>query len=178
MKDITFKNLTDEQINAIKVLLGDACEIEEQIEEKEEIPFPKKADKFYFLLSDGGIDYAYYSPTSPIHADRISIGNCFRTEEEAEFEVERRKVIHEMKKFAELKNYKWDSFNDHHYIYYHFSDLYDNNAVLIGNANTCKSDEIYFKSEEDAKACIEAVGEDRIKKYYFETKELNNDTDN
>ena len=31
MKDITFKNLTDEQINAIKILLGDACEMEEQV---------------------------------------------------------------------------------------------------------------------------------------------------
>ena len=34
MKNVTFKNLTEEQINAIKVLLGDACNIEEQRKRK------------------------------------------------------------------------------------------------------------------------------------------------
>jgi hypothetical protein len=30
-----------------------------------------------------------------------------------------------------------------------------------------KSGEIYFKSKEDAEACIKSVGEDRIKKFYL-----------
>lgn len=166
MKDITFKNLTDEQINAIKVLLGDACEIEEQKEE-EEIPFPKKGDKFYFLLSDGGIDYEYYSPTSRIHADRISMENCFRTEEEAKFEVERCKVIHEMKKFAEPEDFGWDGINYHDYLYYDI--LCD--TILIGSSRCSKYTGIFFKTRDDIKDCIKAVGEDRIKKYYFGIKE-------
>lgn len=168
MKDITFKNLTEEQINAIKVLLGDACEIEEQKEEeKEEIPFPKKGDKFYFLLSDGEIDYEYYNPTSRIHADRISTGNCFKTEEEAKFEVERRKVIHEMKKFAEPEDYVWDGENSHHYIYYNFCC----DAIRTGHTYSYKKNVIFFKSTDDIRDCIEAVGEDRIIKYYLGVKE-------
>jgi hypothetical protein len=48
---------------------------------------------------------------------------------------------------------------------------YNYNVVEIGHVNSCKSDEVYFKSEEDAKVCIEAVGEDRIRKYYLEVEE-------
>ena len=32
-------------------------------------------------------------------------------------------------------------------------------------------DNIYFESEEQIQACIDAVGKDRIKKYYFRIKE-------
>jgi hypothetical protein len=167
MKDITFKNLTDEQINAIKVLLGDACEIEEQKKE-EEIPFPKKADKFYYILSDGEIDYEFYSPTSGIHADRISVGNCFKTEEEAKFEVERCKVLHEMKQFAEPEDYAWDNENCHYTFVYSTS----NKGYLEPQGYyTFKTSGIYFKSSSDANDCIKAVGEDRIKKYYFGIEE-------
>ena len=165
MKDITFKNLTDEQINAIKVLLDDACEIEEE----KDTSFPKNGDEFYFILSDGEIDSKYYSPTSSIDMDCISMGNCFKTEEEAEFEVERLKVIHEIKKFTEPEDYAWDNKNCHYTFVYNTSSK---NCLEIQGYYTFKTGSIYFKSSSDINACIEAVGEDRIKKYYFGIKEL------
>lgn len=163
-RSITFNNLTEEQINAIKVLIGDDCNIEEQ-KEKEEAEFPKYGSEYYY------IDYEVCKSAwcdDAIDKNRLSVGNIFKTREEAEFEVERLKVIHEMKQFAEPKDYEWDSFNEHYYIYYRFMNYMNTNDVVeIGHVNSCKSDEIYFKSEKDAKACIEAVGEDRIKKYYL-----------
>ena len=167
-RDVTF-NLTEEQINAIKVLIGDTCDIEEK-KEKEKASFPKYGSMYYFIDSAGTVCQSFWEDDG-VDRERLSLGNCFETREEAEFKVERLRVLHEMKQFAEPKDYKWDSFNEHYYIYYHFSDLYDNNAVLIGNVNSCKSDEIYFTSEENAKACIEAVGEDRIKKYYLRVED-------
>lgn len=176
MKDVTFKNLTDEQINAIKVLLGDACEIEEQAEEEKDLPsFPLAGDNYYFSYSDGEIGDKLYSPTSHNDIDRVSMGNCFRTEEEAKFEIERLKVLQEMKRFEEPKDYKWNGINNHHYIY---GVLNNTNTIKVGYIWTCKSNDIYFKSEKDVKACVEAVGEDRIKKYYLRIEEENNDTDN
>ena len=166
MKDIIFKNLTEEQINAIKVLLGDACEMEEQA--IEETSFPKPGDEYYYILSDGEIDINIYSG-SCISVDRISMGNCFRTKEEAEFEVERLKVIHEMKKFVEPEDYVWDGENYHYYIYYNICS----NDIHYGNTYSYKKDTISFKSLDDAKTCVKAVGEDRIKKYYFRIKEGN-----
>lgn len=159
-RDVTF-NLTEEQINAIKVLIGDACDIEKQKEE-EEASFPKYNSIYYFIDSYNEVCQSSWQ-YDEVDRDRSSLGNCFETIKEAEFEVERLKVLHEMKQFAEPKDYKWDSFNEHYYIYYN----YNYNVVEIGHVNSYKSDEIYFKSEEDAKACIEAVGEDRIKKYYL-----------
>lgn len=164
MKDITFKNLTDEQINAIKVLLGDACEIEEQKEE--EVPFLAVGDDYYFLYSNGDIgDTQYTGTTSDI--TREFMGNCFKTKEEAKFEVERLKVIHEMKKFAESEDYVWDGENSHHYIYYNFCC----DAIRTGYTYSYKKSTIFFKSTDDIRDCIEAVGEDRIIKYYLGVKE-------
>ena len=165
MKDITFKNLTNEQINAIKVLLGDACEIEEQKEE--EVPFfPAVGDGYYFLYSNGDIgDTAYAGTTNDI--TREFMGNCFKTKEEAKFEAERLKVIHEMKKFAEPEDFEWDGINYHDYIYYDI--LCD--TILIGSSRCSRYTGIFFKTRDDVKDCIKAVGEDRIKKYYFGIKE-------
>lgn len=171
MKDVTFKNLTDEQINAIKVLLGDAYDIEKQTEE--EISFPMEGDKYYFINGSEVCESYWYD--DEIDRDRLPLGNCFKTLEEAEFEVERLKVLNEMKKFEEPKDYKWNGVNNHYYIY---GVLIKANTIKVGYVWTCKTNDIYFKSEEDAEACIEAVGKDRIKKYYLRIEEKNNDTDN
>ena len=166
MKDITFKNLTDEQINAIKVLLGDACEIEEQKEE--EVPFfPAVGDDYYFLYSNGDIGDTQYTGTTS-DMTREYMGNCFKTKEEAKFEVERLKVIHEMKEFAEPEDYAWDNSNVHYTFVYNTSSK---DSLEIQGYYTFKISGIYFKSSSDAGDCIEAVGEDRIKKYYFGIKE-------
>lgn len=165
MKDITFKNLADEQINAIKVLLGDACETEGQVEE-EETPFPVTGDVFYSIFSDGEVDSCVFYDSS-FDTDRISMGNCFRTEEEAEFEVERLKVIHSMKRFTEPKNYAWDGINYHYYFYYD----HHQGEIKIGSSRYYKYGGIYFEAEVNAQNCMNAVGEDRIKKYYFGIKE-------
>lgn len=165
-RDVTF-NLTEEQINAIKVLIGDACNIEKQTEE--EISFPMEGDKYYFINGSEVCESYWYD--DEIDRDRLPLGNCFKTLEEAEFEVERLKVLHEMKQFAEPKEREWDSFNEHYYIYYRFLNLNTSNVIEIGHVNSCKSDEIYFESKENAKACIESVGEDRIKKYYLRVED-------
>lgn len=160
-RDVTFKNLTEEQINAIKVLLN----IEEQ-KEKEEAEFPKYGRKYYFI--DGNCEVCqsiWYD--DKLDRERLSLGNCFETREEAEFEVERHKVIHEMKKFAEPEDFGWNCNNFHYYIYYD----YFYNRISFGDAKYHRDNNIYFKSEEDTRDCIKAVGEDRIKKYYLRVED-------
>ena len=162
MKNVTFKNLTEEQINAIKVLLGDACDIEEKMEEDEASAFPSEGDEFFYILSDGGIADDLYA-IGPTDRGRQSIGNIFKTQEEAEFEAERLRVIHEMKKFAFLENDAWNIDISHYYFYYDVAG----NFIDIGSSYAIKRQDVYFKSRGDAKACLDEVGEDRIKKYYF-----------
>ena len=100
--------------------------------------------------------------------DKIyAFGNVFPSEEAAEFEVERRKVIAKLSDFAEGDDAVWDGTQLHYWLYY--------NAVTnrIGySAGQCyKFTDFYFPSEEAAKAAVEAVGEERVKKYYLRVKE-------
>ena len=72
-----------------------------------------------------------------------------------------------MKQFAEPEDFAWDGINYHDYLYYDI--LCD--TILIGSSRCSRYTGIYFKTRDDIKDCIEAVGEDRIKKYYFGIKE-------
>lgn len=89
------------------------------------------------------------------------------TKEEAEFEVERLKVIAELKEFAEPDDRKWNSLD------YHCSISYNHNkgGFDIDAWSVMKSDSIHFESKDKAREAIKAVGEDRIKKYYLRVKE-------
>lgn len=159
-RDVTF-NLTEEQINAIKVLLGEEiCDI------KKENIFPKCSNKYYFINESEVCESFWYD--DELDRERLSLGNCFETREEAEFVVERLKVLHQIKQFAEPEDYEWNGDNEHYYMYWSFLA---NDTVKIGRCSTCKSNHIYFKSFEDAKVCIEAVGEDKIKKYYLKIED-------
>ena len=95
-----------------------------------------------------------------------SIGNCFKTEEDVLFAIEKAKVIAELKWFAKENNKV--GINWTYCIYY----VYENDSIITYNhSNIIKSNTVYFSSEEIAKAAIKTIGEDRLKKYYFEIGE-------
>ena len=77
------------------------------------------------------------------------------------------KVIHELKQFAEPKNSVWD-FNAHHYVIYYD---YAKKKIRYNSTAIMKFSDITFATEEMARKAVKAVGEDRIKKYYFEVEE-------
>ena len=97
----------------------------------------------------------------------FNLRNCFKTKEEAEFELEKKKVI------AELQNYA-DEYNDEMNWYDADSSkltiFYNYNNNNLGIDDYCYNRHmncIHFSSKNIAKAAIRAVGEDRIKKYIF-----------
>ena len=128
--------------------------------------FPQYTDKYFFIYCDGDVCESVFSGND-IAESRLSIGNMFRTKEEAEFASEKLKVIAELKKYAEPKEREWDGENQHWCISY---DIFCKEFVII-HAAELKCRDIYFKSGIDAKKAIEAVGEDRLKKYYFEVED-------
>lgn len=143
------------------------CEnvLEDESKEKE---WPQDGDGYYFINSVGVIaDGFFYTTFNPYGKNRLDIGNCFKTKEEAEFELERLKVLAEMKKFAEPENRDWDGNIEHWCIYYEC--VIDSIKFLC--KMECKYDGIYFESAEKAQECVKAVGKDRIKKYYLRIKE-------
>ena len=106
--------------------------------------------EYYILWTDGHIDTDFF--TSCLDETKRNIGNAFLTKEEAEFELERRKIEAIMRKYSRPFKHEEDNW----YIEYSHYGRY------IGIDALCEYDcgIIYFESEEIA----------RLIKYWFRVK--------
>ena len=154
---------------AFEAALADDWEIvEEPIKDRK----PKKGDKYYCIGNAGSI-FNYDYREDILDEARLNIGNYFKTEEDAKHMVEKFKVIRELQKFANENNEEkidWKNFNQCKYeIFYDAED----GDLYVDYSIQCESEpfNIYFTSFKIAKRAIEAVGEDRIKKYYFNVED-------
>ena len=133
---------------------------------------PKKGDKYYYIGSAGSV-FNYDCREDILDVAHLNIGNYFKTEEDAKHMVEKFKVIRELQKFANENNEEkidWKNFNQCKYkIFYDAED----GDLYVDYSIQCESEPfgIYFTSFKIAKRAIEAVGEDRIKKYYFNVED-------
>lgn len=140
----------------------------ESLKKEESKKFPENGDIYFYISPIGSIDADSWV-SHPTDNRRLVIGNCFKTEEEAEFYVERLKVIAELKKFAEPDDTPWDG-RVHHPIVYD----YLKNEIVAPFYYKTKFCNLYFESFDKAKEAVGAVGANRIKKYYFGVEEENN----
>ena len=129
---------------------------------------PEYGECYWFIGTDGQIDNCEWV-NDRIDRGRYSMGNCFRTKEEAEFTREKQKVKTELQRFADKHNdsdqEEWDEANLHYYIGYDVSkdDLTVTPAAMIRCTN-----EIYFSSKEIAEDAANKIGVKRIMKYLFD----------
>ena len=98
---------------------------------------------------------------------RYEIGNCFKTEKEAKFALEKLKVEAELRRFAEENNeceIDWtDKKHEKWFIFYNCKEEIIN-PLYVYDFCICN---ICFTSEEIARQAIKSIGEERLKKYYF-----------
>lgn len=164
---VNMGNLTEEERKQFLALVEKATEKESKVWK------PKYDKTYYYIVSDGDTSDTYWNDNSKIANDRYAIGNCFQTKEEAEFAVERLKVIAELKRFAQEHNEKeidWRNYSQcKYFIYCEYHEHVE--YIDVGCEKECKSNDIYFMSEEIAHQAIDAIGEDRLKKYYFEVED-------
>lgn len=156
----------------IKDLLAEDWEV---IEDKKQWWEPKKDEEYYIICGDGWIDFNNYDGDYD-NKRFMAIGNCFQTEEQAEFMAEKLKVIHELEKFAFENNEEEIDWNDINQAKYHLVGVFgDKGKNYIKICSTFMLKElpfnIYFISEEIARKAIKTVGEERILKYYFGVNE-------
>lgn len=151
--------------------LAEDWEVVEDEEKKKEYWKPKKDEKYFFISLYGASETTnegYY-----VDDFNFSIGNYFKTEEEAEHMVEKLKVIHEIQTFAFENNEKEiDWYDDNQYKYILKYDTNDDD-IFVGAYTSFINNpfNIYFTSEEIALKAIDIIGADRIKKYYFGIEE-------
>ena len=70
----------------LKILKERIAKLEEQ--EKQEQEFPKKDDDYWFIDETGDLLYGNWDNYS-IEKDMLSIGNVFKTKQQAEFAAEK-----------------------------------------------------------------------------------------
>lgn len=161
---VNMENLSNEERSTLLSL------IEKANKPKNKVWKPEKDEIYYYLYSYGKIEEDTWDN---INEDRIryAIGNCFKTKEEAEFALERQKVITELKRFALEHNEKEIDWNNIEQRKCFLSYQHDKNIIFIDFYYSVQIYNIYFTSEEIAQAAIKEIGEERLRKYYFEVKE-------
>ena len=141
----------------LKSLKERIAELEEQVEEEQE--FPKYKD-FYWGVNAKGKVFCDTWEGFKFEKDMLSIGNVYQTENEAVLAVEKLKVEAELRKFS--RPFKEDEYN--YFIQIHPSH---NNIVTESDDYYQTQGTIYFESTTIANEAIDAIGENRIKKYIF-----------
>lgn len=129
---------------------------------------PKENDEYFYIFACGGVGRTFWIGKNSFDEGRYNFNNVFKTKEEAEFELERKKIM------IELQNYA-DEHNDPDF------NIYDDEFYWIA----CDAEEgdlfpgynesgpflplntVLFSSEEIVTDAIESVGENRILKYMF-----------
>ena len=116
--------------------------------------------EYYVLWTDGHIDANDF--ISHLDEKKRDMGNAFLTREEAEFELERRKIEAIMKKHSRPFKYEEDN--------YHLKYFCRSGSICILNSWEFNDGLLYFESKEIARKAIDEIGIDRLKKYWFRVK--------
>lgn len=129
---------------------------------------PSLGDLYYYINSNGDIKLSYYNTRS---IDKRCIGNYFKTDEEAEHMVEKLKVIKELQDFAIENRDEEIDWYDKEQDKWEISYKDSNVEPICNNYYRAQAFNIYFASKEIAQEAIKKIGEDRIKKYYFDIED-------
>lgn len=169
LKDDSVRHKGEELTNWIGCVFGCADFTAEDWKIYQENPtqmWKPQVDETYYSIDNSGIILATNNVEFDMDRRAIELGNCFKTKEKALHMVEKIKIIN---KLRELSNSRWIYNQDKFIIYYNFQE----NKVSCGETNYVKiiPFEICFKTREDCQKAIETIGEENLKKYYFDVED-------
>lgn len=131
-----------------------------------EAKWPKAGDTYFFVDGDGDvIDSQWNLDDNQLH--RLEIGNVFRTVAEAEHEIDRRKVLTELRRLAKASwggtKIDWTDYNQHKWQIRFAHDAADGGKFGAINWQAIQHQgAVSFATEKDAQAAIETIGADRL----------------
>lgn len=163
---INMNNLTDEERTTLLSLVEKANKPVNKV-------WKPEIGESYYTLSNEGLILKVRCNGCYSDENRFLIGNCFKTREEAEFALEKQKVITELKRYALEHNKKEIDWYVNGTCKYYIQYDYVNNKLNTSHTRYFKNNNssMYFTSEKIANAAIKEIGEERIKKYYFEVND-------
>lgn len=124
---------------------------------------PITSEKYFFTYSDGDVDSVIWTENKA-DKGRYGLRNVFRTKEDAEFEVERRKIITELQNYADDHNGEISNLSDAFWIEFDENDM---SITVETDSYLPPVGAVLFSDADTAYDAIEAIGEDRIIKYMF-----------
>ncbi len=124
---------------------------------------PITSEKYFFTYSDGDVDSVIWTENKA-DKGRYGLRNVFRTKEDAEFEVERRKIIAELQNYADDHNGEISNLSDAFWIAFDEDDM---SITVETDSYLPPVGTVLFSDEDTAYDAIETIGEDRIIKYMF-----------
>lgn len=122
----------------------------------------KIGDRYYYIDQIGDICEETWRDGG-FDLDCLWLGNIFLTEEDAEFEVERLKILKIMRDYS--RPFKVESCN--YVIHYDVSE----GMIQTSYLRVCSNGLPVFESEKKAQQVIDLIGEDKLKKYWFGVEE-------
>lgn len=139
--------------------------LEPYIEKPKSVWDLKEEDTYYSIYGNGIVSTEKKWFDDDYENNYREIGNVFLTREEAEFEVERRKIETEMLRLGGRR--KFNRGKDNYFIMYTRIEGLD----YVNYHSMHEQGVIYFDSEEKAKEAVEIIGKGIIKKYIFGVEE-------
>ena len=124
----------------------------------------QRGDKYYVTNDYMEVDNVTFDDDMD-DSNYRKIGNCFLTKEEAEYELERRKIEAEMLRLGGRRTFKKGENN--YYIVCDFDSSHFAIRIFNNKSDGFAPMTIYFDSAKECRNAIEKIGEDRIKKYIF-----------
>lgn len=161
---VKMENLSEEERKQLIEL------VEKSNKENNKVWKPADREKYYYIRNDGEVYHGFYEKYCSADCGNYSMGNCFRTREEAEFAAEKLKVSAELKRFAKENNEEID-WNKQTQLKYHLFYNHRDKEIVIDYNTVYQFNSINFSSVKIAKQAVNTIGEERLKKYYFEVVE-------
>ena len=150
------RKLVDDNWEDIKELIVKKTEAEQKPKTIWDLKI-EDCEKYYCIDSDGAIvQHMFNESFDEVNRD---MGNVFLTREEAEFELERRKVEAIMRKYS--RPFRGEEQN--WYLYYN----HNNNITDTGVVYEINPGIPLFETKEIALKVMEEIGLGRLKKYWF-----------
>lgn len=143
--------------------------VPQELIEKLEKPKPQSVwdlqeyDTYFCVNSSQGNWFKSVWTNGKIDKNRLEMGALFLTREDAEKDIERRKIEALLLKYGGRRWFKENGEN--YYIYYDMDIIDCTNTYEI-----CYQGSIYFDTEEQAEKAIDQIGADRIKRALFEVR--------
>lgn len=140
----------------------------ELIEKSTQVWKPREGETYFYIKSIGDVDSETYDSDTYIDNARLEFTNIFRTEEEANIMARKLQIIAKLRKLSNV-DFNEDFDEQKWYITYNHrtESIECDTTYHVQRMPFC----IYFKNQEDCGKAIDTIGEENLKKYYFDVKD-------